>query len=347
MTFEIAGRKIGSGHPTYFIAEISCNHNQQYDIASALILAAHSAGADAVKLQTYTPDTMTIDCDKECFKIKDTIWNGESLYDLYKRAYTPWEWTQPLKTLANSLGMDLFTSPFDPTAVDYLEKLEVPAYKIASFEVNDHILLKKVAQTGKPVIMSTGMASLKDIESGLKVLRNNGCGPIALLKCTSAYPSLPEDANLSTIPNMAQTFGTVVGLSDHTLGIEVPIVAVALGACIVEKHFTFSRSSGSPDDEFSLTPEEFKNMVDTIRKTEKMIGKITYGGVKNENSSRQLRRSLFFVENIVAGQELTPLNVRSIRPGFGLHTEQYDMVIGKKARKDIERGTPVSWDLIE
>lgn len=346
--FHIGDRKIGSDYPVYFIAELSCNHNQNFEVAQELVRAAASSGADAVKLQTYSADTMTIDSDKEDFMIKGTIWDGYNLYKLYEKAYTPWEWVKPLRELANSLGMELFSSPFDETAVDHLEKCDVPAYKIASFELNDHILLKKVAQTGKPVICSTGMAELRDIESAVRVLRKNGCTELALLKCTSAYPADPRDANLRTIPNLANTFDCqAVGLSDHTLGIEVPIVSVALGARIIEKHFTFSRKCGSFDDEFSLEPNEFKQMVESVRLSEKIMGRVHYGGVKNENSTRQLRRSLYVVEDIKQGEELTRQNCKSIRPGHGLHTEHYETILGMKARSDIERGTPLSWNLIE
>tara|TARA_R100001163_G_scaffold64213_2_gene57947 strand:+ start:19849 stop:20898 length:1050 start_codon:yes stop_codon:yes gene_type:complete len=345
--FSINGRLIGPGYPTYIIAELSCNHHQNLDMALKLVDEAHKAGADAVKLQTYTPDTITIDCDNDYFKIKGTIWEGETLYNLYGKAYTPWEWTPILKKRANKLGMDLFSSPFDGTAVDFLESHNVPAYKVASFEIVDHILLKKIAQTGKPVIMSSGMASLEDMESAVNCLRQNGTKQLALLKCTSAYPAKPEDANLANIQNLAQTFGVVSGLSDHTLGPVVPITAVALGACIIEKHFTLKRDSGSPDDEFSLTPEEFKDMVDSVRIAEKTVGKVTYGGVKSEGSTKLLRRSLFVVEDVKAGEIFTVKNVRSIRPGDGLHTKYMSDVLGKKARKDIARGTPMSFNLID
>lgn len=347
MSFEINGRPIGPGHPTYIIAELSCNHNQDFDIALELVRQAHQAGADAVKLQTYRPDTITIDCDNEYFRIEGTIWEGQNLFQLYKKAYTPWEWTPKLKAEANRLGMDLFTSPFDTTAVDYLETLDVPAYKIASFEIVDHILLKRVAETGKPVIVSTGMANLGDIQSAVNCLRKHGATQIALLKCTSAYPARPEDANLANIPDLCSRYSVISGLSDHTLGPEVPITAVALGANIIEKHFTLSRTSGSADDAFSLTPEEFKSMVDSVRITEKSIGKVTYGGVNSESSTKKLRRSLFVVQDVKAGEVLTTNHVKSIRPGHGIHTKYYDQVIGKIARSDISRGTPFAWNLIE
>lgn len=360
MKFSINNRPIGPGHPTYIIAELSCNHLQNYDLAVELVHAAHRAGADAVKLQTYTPDTITLNCDNEYFKINGTIWEGNNLYNLYQQTMTPWEWTPKLKALANSLGMDLFSSPFDLTAVDYLESVGVPCYKVASFEIVDHILLKKVAQTGKPIIMSTGMASLSDISSAVNVLRENGCQELALLKCTSSYPADPADANLANIPNLSQTFDVVVGISDHTLGSEVPIVGVSLGACIIEKHFILNRTTNttnptnttnsstahSEDEEFSMTEAEFTSMVKSVRIAEKTIGKITYGGVSSEQNTKILRRSLFVVEDMTAGELFTENNVRSIRPGHGLHTRHYEDVLGQTARSNIKRGTPLAWSLI-
>jgi len=344
--FNIGTRQIGPQLPTYIIAELSCNHNQDLQKAIDLVRLAAESGADAVKLQTYRPDTITIDCDRPEFQIKGTIWDGMNLFKLYERTYTPWEWTPILMAEAKKYDMDLFSSPFDPTAVDHLETQGVDAYKVASFEIVDHVLLKRIAQTGKPVIVSTGMASLAEIEAAVNCLRTHGSGPIALLKCTSAYPAKPEVAILANIPNLRDTFNVVVGLSDHTLGPEVPIVAVTLGANIIEKHFTLSRDSGSEDDEFSLTPEEFKSMVNSVRITEKSIGQVTYGGVASESSTRALRRSLFVVEPIKSGEPFTPKNIRSIRPGGGLHTMHYEEIIGKHARHDIERGTPLKWDLI-
>lgn len=348
LIFSINNKIINKTSPTYIIAELSCNHNQNIKTAYKLIDEAYKSGADAIKLQTYTADTMTIKCDKPYFKncLKGTIWEGETLHNLYKRAYTPWEWTKELKEYTNNLGMDLFSSPFDTTAVDYLEKLEVPCYKIASFEIVDHVLIKRIAQTGKPVIISSGMASRGELEEAINLLRNNGCNQIAMLKCTSAYPAKQEDANLITLQNMAQTFNVIPGLSDHTLGIEVPITAVALGAKIVEKHFTLTRESGSPDDAFSLTPIEFKQMVDSIRIVEKAIGKVTYGGIKSEGESKKFRKSLFIVKNVKKGEVLTKENVRSIRPGYGLHTKHYEEVLGKKVRENVERGEPLTWNMI-
>jgi len=346
-SFKINNKVINSLSPTYFIAELSCNHNQDKSICLKLIDEAHKAGANAIKLQTYTPDTMTIKSNKPIFKdcLNGTIWEGKTLYDLYSKAYTPWEWHKELKEYANSLGMDLFTSPFDTTAVDFLESLNMPAYKIASFEITDHILIKRIAQTGKPVIISSGMASLSELNDAVLLLRKYGTKDICMLKCTSAYPAKPEDANLITIKHMSETFGIVTGLSDHTLGIEVPVTSVVMGARVIEKHFTLSRDSGSADDAFSLIPTEFKKMVDTVRIVEKTIGKITYSGVNNEETSKKFRRSLFFVEDVKKGEKITEKNVRSIRPSFGLHTRFYEDILGKVVIKDIERGTPVNWNL--
>ena len=330
----------------YFIAELSCNHNQDIKQAYKLIDAAHKAGADAIKLQTYTANTITMNSNKKYFQIKEGLWKGNNLYELYQKASTPWEWTKELKEYTNNLGMDLFSSAFDTTAVDFLEELDIPCYKIASFEIVDHVLIKRIAQTGKPVIISSGMASRGELEEAINLLRNNGCKQIAMLKCTSAYPAKPEDANLITLQNMAQTFDVIPGLSDHTLGIEVPLTAVALGARIIEKHFTLSRESGSPDDAFSLTPNEFKQMVDSVRIVEKAIGKVIYGGTKSEQESKKFRKSLFIVKDIKKGEILTKENLRSIRPGYGLHTKHYEEVLGKKVREDIEKGEPLSWDMI-
>lgn len=347
-SFKILDREIGPNHPTYIIAELSCNHNQDKNIALKLIEEAHKAGADAIKLQTYTQDTMTIDCSNSYFTdcLKGTLWEGETLYQLYSRAYTPWEWTKELKDYANSLGMHLFSSPFDTTAVDFLENLDIPAYKIASFEIVDHVLIKRIAQTGKPVIISSGMASFQELQEAIDLLRNNGCKQICMLKCTSAYPAKLEDANLITMKDMSKIFNVITGLSDHTLDIEVPITSVLLGGCVIEKHFTLSRESGSPDDAFSLIPEEFKKMVDSIRKIEKISGKITYGGVKKESTSKKFRKSLFVVEDIKKGEKITSKNIRPIRPAYGMHTKYYELVMGETALKDISRGTPLQPNLI-
>lgn len=344
---RINGRHVGPGYPIYIIAEMSANHNQEFDQAVKLIHAAKEAGADAIKLQTYTPDTMTIDCDNEYFRIGEgTIWAGKTLYDLYKEAYTPWEWQPKLNELANDLGMDLFSSPFDKSAVDFLERMGVPAYKIASFELVDIPLIQYVAQTGKPMIMSTGMATLAEIDEAVQTAREAGATQIALLKCTSAYPALPEEMNLRTIPHMAEAFGVPVGLSDHTLGIAVPVAAVALGACIIEKHFTLSRSVPGPDSAFSLEPHEFKEMVDAIRTAEKACGRVSYTVTEREAASRIFRRSLFVVKDMNAGDVFTEENIRSIRPGNGLNTRYLSEILGRRAKEDIKAGSPASWELI-
>lgn len=344
---SINNHLIGSNHPVYIIAEMSANHGQSYDQAAKIIHAAKKAGADAVKLQTYTPDTMTIDYDSEYFRIgKGTIWEGKSLYELYKEAYTPWEWQPKLKNLANDLNIDLFSTPFDKTSINFLEKMNVPAYKIASFELVDIPLIQRVAKTGKPIIMSTGMATLSEIDEAVTTARGAGCKELVLLKCTSSYPANPAEMNLRTIPHMAEAFSLPVGLSDHTLGIAVPVAAVALGACIVEKHFTLSRTVHGPDSVFSLEPHEFKAMVEAIRITEKAIGSVNYTVTEKESASRVFRRSLFAVNDIKAGDIFTTANVRSIRPGHGLHTRYLTDIIGKKALKDISRGTSIKWDLI-
>ena len=344
-TFQINAKQIGKGNKTYIIAELSANHNQIYENAIKLIDAAHNAGADAIKLQTYRADTITIDCDKEDFQIKGgTLWDGQTLYKLYEKAYTPWEWTKDLKEYANNLGMDLFSSPFDVTSVDYLEKLDMPAYKIASCEITDHILIKKIAQTGKPVIISSGNASIDELQEAVNVLRNNGCTQICMLKCTAAYPSKKEDANLITINDMMKRFNVVGGLSDHTLGIEVPTLSVAMGASVIEKHFTLSRDSGSPDDAFSLTPDEFKQMIESVRMTESIMGNITYGGVKSEKETKKHRRSLYIVKDMKKGDKFTEDNLKSIRPGNGIHTKHYWDILGKECNQDIEFGTPMNFD---
>jgi len=344
---EINGRRIGPGYPTYIVAEMSANHNQDFEQAVKILEAAKEAGADALKLQTYTSDSLTIDCDNEYFRIKGTLWEGRTLYELYNEAYTPWEWQPKLKEIADSLGLDLFSTPFDETAVDFLEKMNVPAHKIASFETVDLPLLRRIARTGKPVIMSTGMATLAEIDEAVRTIKEAGGNQLALLKCTSAYPAPPEEMNLQTIPDLAETFGVPAGLSDHTLGIAVPIAAVALGACIIEKHFTLSRAVPGPDTTFSLEPQEFKAMVDAVRTVEKALGEVHYDVSENEAKSRLLRRSLFVVRDMKAGEVFTGDNVRSIRPGYGLHTRYRDEIIGRQAKQDIPRGTPFSWDLME
>jgi N-acetylneuraminate synthase len=346
--FKINGRLIAPGRSVYIIAELSANHNQNFKQAIKIIRLAKKAGADAIKLQTYTPDTITIDCNNKYFRIgKGTIWQGRTLYDLYKDAYTPWEWQPKLKKVANDLGMDLFSSPFDFTAVDFLEKMNVPAYKIASFELVDIPLIKRAAKTGKPVILSTGMATLAEIKEAIYAAKKAGATQIALLKCTSAYPALPEEMNLCTIPDMVNKFGLPVGLSDHSLGFVAPVAAVALGACIVEKHFTLSRSINGPDSTFSLEPDEFKAMVSAIRTVEKSLGEVNYSAKGNEAASRVFRRSFFVVKDMRAGDTFTEENIRSIRPAQGLHTKYHDKIMGKKAKQNIKKGTPLKWHLIK
>jgi pseudaminic acid synthase len=344
----IGSRRIGPGQPVYIIAEISANHNQDYDAAVKLVHAAHDAGADAVKLQTYTADTITLRSSREWFQIGGgTLWDGKTLHDLYQEAYTPWDWQPKLKKEAEQLGLDLFSSPFDDTAVEFLEKMDVHAYKIASFELVDIPLIKKVASTGKPIIVSTGMATLDEIEEALTAARSAGARDVALLKCTSAYPAPPESMNLRTIPAMASRFAVPVGLSDHTIGIEVPVAAVALGAAIVEKHITLSRSAPGPDSAFSLEPDEFKAMVTAIRATEKALGTAQFGPGPHEKSGLAFRRSLFVAADIKRGEQFTRKNVRAVRPSHGLHPRYYEDVLGRSAARDIEAGTPLEWEMIE
>ena len=338
---------IGQGHPTFIIAEMSANHGHSIQKAKKIMAEAAQCGADAVKLQTYTPDTMTLDCRTAPFMIgKGTIWEGKNLYELYEEAHTPWEWHAELKAEAEQQGLLFFSTPFDGTAVDFLEDLGVCFYKVSSFEIIDVPLLKRIAATGKPVIMSTGMASLAEIDQAVRTLKAGGCPGLALLKCTSAYPASPEEMNLKTIPHLAEAFGVPVGLSDHTLGFAVPVAAVALGACIIEKHFTLSRTEPGPDSAFSLEPKEFKAMVQAIRETEKALGSVSYALTSGEKAGKVFRRSLFVVQDMAAGEFFTPQTVRSIRPGHGLDPEYYDIVLGKKCIKSVKKGTPMSWGLI-
>lgn len=344
---KIGRHRMGAGNPTYVIAEVSANHHQDFEQAVRIIHAAKEAGADAVKLQTYTPDTITIACGREEFRIGGgTLWDGRNLHDLYAEAYTPWEWQPRLKKVAEDLGMDLFSSAFDDTAVDFLEEMGVPAHKVASFELVDLPLIRRMARTGKPLIVSTGMATVEEIEEALQTARDAGATQIALLKCTSAYPAPAEEMNLRTIPEMERRFGVPVGLSDHTMGIAAPVAAVALGACIIEKHLTLSRATPGPDSAFSLEPQEFQAMVDAVRTAEKALGEVHFGLSGKEEASRVFRRSLFVVQDMKSGETFTPGNVRSIRPGYGLHTRHLDEILGKRALRDIERGTPLSWDLV-
>lgn len=340
----IGERRIGERDPVYVIAELSANHGQRLETALELVDAAHAAGADAVKLQTYTPDTITLDCDNEYFQIqRGTQWDGQTLYALYQAAYTPWEWHAPLFARARELGMTCFSSPFDFTAVDFLESLQVPAYKVASFELVDVPLLQRIGATGKPVIASTGMASLEEIELAMETLVAAGAESVALLKCTSAYPAPLSDLQLRTIPDMQRRLGVPIGLSDHTLGSLAATIAVSLGARIIEKHLTLRRADGGPDSAFSLEPGEFQQLVAAIRETEAALGRVTYGGGISDAACRKFRRSLFVVRDIAAGEPLTAENIRSIRPGDGLPPQHYAAVLGRTAAVDLPRGTPLSW----
>ncbi|MGI9495119.1 MAG: pseudaminic acid synthase [Mariniblastus sp.] len=341
---QINGRLIGDRQPTYIIAELSANHHQSFDRAVDIIREAHRAGADAVKLQTYTADTLTLDSHQSHFKIQSgTVWDGRSFYELYQQASTPWEWHAELKSIANDLGMDLFSSPFDATAVEFLETLDVPAYKIASFEIIDVPLLRKVAATGRPVIVSTGLASLEEIEQAVQTLQNNGCNEVALLKCTSAYPAPPESMNLKTLPDLASRFNIPVGLSDHTLDHHSAITSVALGGSIIEKHLTLSRTEEGPDSSFSLEPTEFAELVNAVRTTEKAMGDINYGPTESDQNNLAFRRSLFAVQDIQPGEKFTHENVRSLRPGKGLEPVHLDKVLSATASQQIPRGTPLDW----
>ena len=340
----IGKRRVGTGHPVYVIAELSANHGGNFQRAARTIRAMKAAGADAVKVQTYTADTLTIACDNKFFKIGGgTLWDGRTLHELYQEASMPWDWQPKLQKIARAIGLDFFSTPFDATAVDFLEKLKVPAHKIASFELVDIPLIKKIASTGKPIIASTGMATVEEIREALKAARGSGARQIALLKCTSAYPAKPEEMNLRTLPDMAKRFGVPVGLSDHTMGIAASVAAVALGACIVEKHFTLSRKFSGPDSAFSLEPDEFAEMVAAIRAAEKAMGRVNYRISAGEKKSRKFRRSLFVVADVKACEKFTEKNVRSIRPGNGLRTRHLAEVLGKKAARDVKRGTPLRW----
>lgn len=343
----IDGRRVGDGAPVYVVAEMSANHNQSYDEAVRIIEAAKEAGADAVKVQTYTADTLTIDCDNEHFRIGEgSLWAGRTLHDLYGEAYTPWDWQPRLRDVATRLGLDFFSTPFDDTAVEFLEQMGVGAYKVASFEIVDLPLIARMARTGKPLIMSTGMASLAEIDDAMRAARSAGAADIVLLKCTSAYPAPASEMNLRTIPHLAEAFGVPAGLSDHTLGTTVPAAAVALGACVVEKHFTLSRAAKGPDSAFSLEPAEFRAMVDAIRTTEAALGRVNYDVGAREAKSRIFRRSLYVVENVRAGEMFTEKNLRSIRPGDGLAPKHWSEVIGRRASRDIARGVPLEWALV-
>jgi len=344
---KIGSRLVGQGHPAYLVAELSANHGNDIEIAKRTIIAASEAGADAIKLQTYTPDTITLDVDDPIFRVGgDTLWDGRKLYDLYQEAMTPWEWHAELQEYAHAHGLDFFSTPFDFTAVDFLEELNVPVHKIASFEMVDIPLIKYVSATGKPAIMSTGMATLAEIAEAVRAFKSTGNEQLILLKCTSSYPAPYEESNLRTIPHLAETFGVSAGLSDHTMGITAPIVAVTLGACLIEKHFILDRGMGGPDSSFSLEPSEFKAMVDAVRIAEKAVGRISYEVTPKQEAGLAFRRSLFVVKDMNAGDTFSTENTRSIRPSNGLHTRHYEEILGKAATREIKCGEPLAWDML-
>ncbi|WOE69931.1 pseudaminic acid synthase [Hydrogenimonas thermophila] len=344
--------KIGNfdlnGNKTFIIAELSANHNGSLQNAINTIKAAKEVGANAIKLQTYTADTLTLDCNKKDFIIKGgTLWDGKTMYELYKKAYTPWEWHEELFDFARKIGIDIFSSPFDKSAIDFLEQFEPSAYKIASFEITDYELIRYAASKGRPMIISTGIATIDEIQDAVDICKSEGNNDIVLLKCTSAYPAPLEDANLRTIPNLAETFGVVAGFSDHTLGITAPIAAVTLGAKVIEKHFILDKSIGGPDADFSLDKKEFAQMVKAVRDTEKLLGKVDYSMTDKKKKSRQFARSLYIAEDVKVGNIVTSKNVRSVRPGFGLHPKYFKDILGKRFRLDLEKGTALKWEHLQ
>lgn len=343
---EIDGKRIGKDYKPYIIAELSANHNGSIENALKTIEEAARCGADAIKIQSYTPDTMTIDSDKEDFQVKGGLWDGYSLYDLYKWAHTPFEWHEQLFAKAKEVGITLFSTPFDETAVELLESLDAPAYKIASFELTDLPLIKKVAQTGKPMIMSTGMANLQEIEEAITTARENGCEDLVVLHCISAYPAPFEQANLATIPDLANRFDVISGLSDHTLGTVVSVSSVVLGACLIEKHFILDRNEKGADSEFSIEPHELKRLVAETEAAHKSLGVAGYERKPVENASMKFRRSLYFVKDLAAGEVITEQHLRRIRPGYGLAPKYFDDIIGKRAAVNIQRGTAANWELM-
>ena len=345
---KIGDRQVGHGMRPYLIAEMSGNHNQSLDRALEIVEAAAASGADAIKLQTYTADTMTLDIRAPGFVIEDpdSLWAGRQLYELYDEAHTPWEWHAPIMQRAHELGIACFSTPFDNSAVDFLEQLGAPAYKIASFEVTDLPLIKKVAATGKPLILSTGMATMAEIQEAVDSAKSAGNDDIVILKCTSTYPATPDNTNISTIPDMRETFGVEVGLSDHTMGCGVAVAAVGMGAILIEKHFTLRRADGGVDSSFSLEPSEFRMLREESDRAWQAIGKVTYGGTNAEDKSRAFRRSLYIAKDMDAGEELTPETLRIIRPGFGLPPKFYDEMLGKKVLRHVTAGTPLAWDLV-
>ena len=346
--FKIADKLIGQNHPPFIIAEMSGNHNQSLDRALEIVEAAAKTGAHALKIQTYTPDTMTLDLDEREFHISDSksLWAGSSLYKLYGQAYTPWEWHQPIFERAAALGMIAFSTPFDDTAVDFLESLNVPCYKIASFENTDLPLIRRVAATGKPMIISTGMASLAELDETVRAAREAGCKDLILLKCTSTYPATPENTNIATIPHLRDMFDCEVGLSDHTMGIGVSVASVALGASVIEKHFTLNRADGGVDSTFSMEPSEMAQLVTETQNAWQALGKVNYGATEAEKKSIQFRRSLYVVKDMKAGDLLTAENIRAIRPGLGLPTKFLEIILGKKLKINVKKGTALTWDLI-
>lgn len=348
MQVSIAGRQIGQAHPPFIIAEMSGNHNQSLDRALDIVRAAAGAGAHALKLQTYTADTMTLDVAEGEFVIADpnSLWKGKSLYSLYQEAHTPWEWHKPIFDLARQLGLIVFSTPFDESAVDFLESLDVPCYKIASFENTDLPLIRKVAATGKPMIISTGMATAAELDETVRAARAAGCGQIVLLKCTSSYPAAPINTNLNTIPHMRSLFGCEVGLSDHTFGIGAALAAIALGASVIEKHFTLRRADGGVDSAFSLEPEEMAALVCESDRAWQALGSVSYGPTSAETKARTRRRSLYVVRDMQSGEALTPENLRAIRPGLGLPPKMQEVVLGKHVNQPIKAGTPLGWEHI-
>ncbi len=344
----IAGKKIGLNHLPFIIAEMSGNHNQSLERALEIVDVAARTGAHALKIQTYTPDTMTLDLDEREFHISDpkSLWAGTSLYKLYGKAYTPWEWHKPIFDRARELGMIAFSTPFDDTSVDFLEKLDVPCYKIASFENTDLPLIRRVASTGKPLIISTGMASIAELDDTVKAARDAGCRDLILLKCTSTYPATPNNTNILTIPHMRELFGCEVGLSDHTMGIGVSVASIALGATVIEKHFTLNRTDGGVDSTFSMEPAEMAHLVLETERAWQAIGHVSYGATEAEQKSIVFRRSLYIVQDLKAGDVLTKDNVRAIRPGLGLATKYLDVILNKTLNRDVVKGTALSWDLI-
>ncbi|MFZ3018227.1 MAG: pseudaminic acid synthase [Gallionella sp.] len=347
-SMQIAGRHIGPNHTPFIIAEMSGNHNQSLERALEIVEAAARTGAHALKIQTYTPDTMTIDLDEREFHIGDpnSLWAGASLYKLYGEAYTPWEWHKPIFDRARELGIIAFSTPFDDTAVDFLESLDVPCYKIASFENTDLLLIRRVAATGKPLIISTGMATVAELDETVRAAREAGCKDLILLKCTSTYPSTAENTNILTIPHLRELFGCEVGLSDHTMGVGVSVASVALGASVIEKHFTLSRADGGVDSAFSMEPAEMTQLVVESDRAWQALGRISYGPTQAEKKSLQYRRSLYVVQDIKAGDVLTKESVRAIRPGLGLPTKYLEEVLGKSVNQDVKRGTALGWRML-